>query len=369
VGATVIAPVDGTLVEHLWIGSRDAVLYTDQFRLTSAGYAGETDVARIARVFADIDVEIVVHPGDGVQLGPQPKAATALEVARDAEKAGLGVLYERGPVLGYLPLQARQNPSVALALDWSLGHLAEPPEPVDDDLEAVNRFTASRPAGSSRTEDDPADIAKYREYADGDEFNVFTDDQLSDVASVKVAEGTVNALRWPRIVIDLVKHPELIGQWLACRVGSRVTIANVPAQIEGEVVDLIIEGYRQEINKHRWRVELTCSPAAPWSQFAVWGVAAPDAETTELAADISASATAIPIRSIWESDTWAPEGGYVWRIHGERPVTVVSVTAPVLSGGYYTQTATVTRSPTLARAHKAGRPVRLSAATRWGLGD
>lgn len=368
--ASVIAPVDGTLVDHLWIGSRDAVIDTDEFKLTAAGYAGETDVERIARVFADIGVDVIIHPGEGTPLGAQPKAATAVEVARDAEAAGLGVLYEHGFVPAYLPRDARMNTPVALELDWALGHLAEQPEPADDDLDVCNRFEARRPNGSSRIADDPDHIARNRMYADGEEFNTQTDDQLSDVASMKVAEGTTDALRWPRIVIDLVAHPELIPSWLGCRVGSRVTIDNLPIeQLAGEIADLVIEGYTQTINKHVWRVELTLSPIGPWGAFAVWDADAPNPEESVLSADISASTTTIPVQSRWESDTWAPEGGYVLSIHGERPVTVTAASTPVLSGGYYTQNLTVTRSPTLARSHKAGRPVNLSAPKRWGFGD
>jgi hypothetical protein len=366
--ASVNAVVDGQLVSNLYIGRHTLPFVDETFMRVSDGYAGELDIDRIPRVLGEAGIEVIVESGDGIALGAQPRGASAIEVARDAEKAGWGKLIERGSVLGYLPYSARINPPVALALDFAEGHIAADPEPVDDDLEIVNRWTSKRPDGSERTAEDPDSIARKRLYADGDEVNVHLDEQLDDDAGWHVAIGARNLMRWPRIVIDLHKNTDLIPRWLGCRQGSRVTVANLPTQVAGEVADLIITGWEQTLRKHFWRVELSLAPAIPWIQVGVWGAARGDSTTTVLAEALDASETAIDIVSTYEEHTWASAGGYTWNVNGE-PMTVISVTSPAGTPGAYTQTATVTRHPTLAKTHAAGRQVRLdpSQQVRWGL--
>lgn len=361
------APVDGTLATQLYVGTPTVPFLGSAFRKVSAGYAGELDTARVARVLGDANIKVAVEAGAGVALGPQPRDATALEVARDAEAAGTGLLFERGGILGYLPFAARVNVPVALALDWKAGHLHVAPEPTDDDLELINRWTSSRPNGSERTVEDAESVGRNRPYADGDEVNVQNDEQLTDDAGWHVAVGTRDVLRWPRITIDLVRNPQLMRAWLSCRVGSRITIANLPAQVAGEVADLLILGYSTSISKHRWLVEITCTPAVPWTQVGVWAAARGDSQTTALAAPVTTAVqTAIAITSEWYEDTWASAGGYTWRVNGE-PMQVVSVTTPTGGPGAYTQTATVIRSTTLAKPHPEGKPVRLLNPSRWSI--
>jgi hypothetical protein len=368
---TVNAVVDGMLTSHLWVGPHTLPFVDSTFMKVSSGYAGETDTERVARVLGDAGIEVLVHAGDGIQLGPQPHSATPLAVARDAEVAGWGTLYESGPVLGYLPYSARINPAVAMELDWAAGHIAEPPEPDDDDLDLINRWTSRRPRGSERTADDPGSIERNRVYADGGETNVFTDDQLDDDAGWHVAVGARDVLRWPRIEIDLIRNPDLIPQWLGCRVGSRVTIANLPAQLAGEVADLIITGYQTTIRQHRWRVVLTCAPSTPWTEVGVWGSSLGDALTSMLAEDLTIGETAIDVTCTWLEDTWYSPGTtderYILDVNGE-PITVTATSAVAGSPGAYTQTITGIRHPTLAKTHSAGEPVRLyQGVGRWGI--
>lgn len=368
-GVKINAPVDSTLVTSTWVGSQAVPFTDDAFMLVSNGYDGELASDRINRVFTDAGVDVICFAGTSEPLGPQPRAATTMDVVRDAEKADLGLLFERGAVLGYLPHGARILPPVAMALDWALGHMGDTPEPTDDDASLINSYTASRPNGSSRTATDDDSIARYREYPDSDSFNVDTDDQLTDLAAWKVAEGSYDSLRWPSITLDLAAHPELIPLWLGCRVGSRITIANLPKAVAGEVADLVIEGYKQTINKYQWLVELNCSPAAPWSQVGLWDSMRWDAATSTLAAAVTTTTqTSWAIRATDPADWWVtpPAGGLPLTVNGE-PIIMTAVTAPVLTGGFYTQTATVTRSATLAKTHAAGESISLTAPGRWGF--
>lgn len=360
--------VDGTLVSHLWVGPNTLPFVDNDFMQVSNGYAGETDTDRIARIFDQAGIEVAVGTGTGIQLGPQPRNATVLQAARDAEKAGWGVLYERGAILAYLPYSERINVPVAMELDWAQGHLDEAPEPADDDLELVNRWTSRRPNGSERTAEDADSIAAERLYADGDEVNVWTDEQLNDDAGWHVAVGARDVLRWPRIKINLAKNPDLIPAWLGLTQGSRVTIANLPGQVAGEVADLFVIGDQQDPSKYEWTAEISTAPAYPWTNVGVWGTARGDSTSTTLAEDLDATETGVNITSVYLEDTWASAGGYIWNINGE-PMSVTSVTSPAGSAGAYTQTATVVRSTTLAKAHPSGKPVHLdrSQQVRWGL--
>ncbi len=364
--AAMIAPVAGTLVTHMFLGGPTVVFNSADFADGSKAFAGEDAAARIARVAGDAGVEVMISEGDSEPLGPQPRAATTIDVIRDAEKADLGLLYESGPVLRYLPHSARMNVPVAMELDWEAGHLFEPPEPVDDDLRLRNKWTGRMPDGTERTVEDAASVARYRRIPESDSFNVADDGQLLDVIGWKLAEGTMDQLRWPRMSINLIGNPELVTQWLGCRVGSRITIANAPGQIAGEVIDLIIEGYSQTLGKHTWIVELNCSPAAPWSEVGVWDESRADSGSTIVATSFNDSTTSIAIKTLDVLETWYTPGGYTWDINGE-PFEVTSVTSPVLSGGYYTQTATVAARGDLAKAHVAGESVRLRVPARWGF--
>jgi hypothetical protein len=368
---SVAAPSDNLLVSNLWIGPSTVPFVDVDFIQVSSGFAGELDIDRIRRVLGYAGIEVLVAPGAGRRLGAQPRNATALDVVRDAEQAGFGLLYERGAILGYLPWAARVNPSVTMALDWAAGHLDEAPEPTDDDQRLVNRWTSTRVNGGSRVAEDETSIARRRLYADGDTVNVQQDDQLNDDAGWHVAVGSYDSLRWPRIKINLSRNPSLIFPWLACRVGSRITVANLPSQVAGEVADLIIEGYEITIDTdYEWTVEIACSPAKPWTEAAVWGTARGDSRTAELTEDLTISETACDVRALVYEDTWANPtvpGEYSVVMAGEI-MPVQAATAPVESGGYWTQTLTVQRGSALAKPHVVGEPVRIATPKRWGMG-
>lgn len=365
------APVSGTLASNVWVGPSTVPFVDTGFIQVSSGFAGETDVARIRRVLGYAGIDVFAAAGAGRRLGPQPRSATALDVVRDAEKAGFGLLYERGAILGYLPWSARANIPVTMALDWAAGHLDEAPEPTDDDLSLVNRWTSTRPDGGSRVAEDEDSIARSRIYADGDDVNVERDDQLADDAGWHVAVGSVDSLRWPRIKINLTRNPQLIPYWLNCRVGSRITLANLPGVIAGEVADLIIEGFGLEIDTdYEWTVEISCTLARPWIEVAVWGTARGDSATCELVEDITTVETAWDVRAlVWEDTFVSPAvpGEYSIKVTGEV-MPVQSATTPVLSGGYWTQTLTVTRGSALAKEHFIGEPIKIATPKRWGMG-
>jgi len=227
-------------------------------------YAGEIDVDRFNRICAEAGILFVTATGDGTQLGPQP-VADAVDVLRDAEAAGQGVLYEAlTGQLAYTPLRSRYNLPVSLALDHDQGHIVAPFEPMDDDLLIRNDITVTRTGGSRARAADATSIAAVGRYSEEFSLNLYIGDQAAQLASWILHVHTVDELRYPTIELRLHKSTSLVTDWLACDIGSRVTIDNMPADVTPDLVDQIIEGYIERINSVAYDVTIVGSPYEPF---------------------------------------------------------------------------------------------------------
>ena len=261
---SIIPAADSTAAGHFWFGDNDLPFVDGTFMLVSDGYRTELAAERVTRLCGENNIPVYVLAGDTEPMGRQ-RSMKIVDLLRECEVADQAILCERGNGLMFIPRVRRYNMPVAMALDWSLGHLAEAPEPTDDDQRLRNLWQVSRVDGGSVTVSDETSIATAGTYDDSAELNIAYDTRLVDFAGWFLNRDTSDFLRWPRITIDLIAHPELIASWLSCRVGSRITVANPPdTQLAGEVIDLVIEGWTQTVNNYRWEVELACSPAQPW---------------------------------------------------------------------------------------------------------
>lgn len=261
---SILSGTDNWSVAHLWFGSNDLPFVDATFMLVADGYRTELAGDRVTRLCRDNNVPAYVLAGATEPMGRQP-SGKLVDLLRECEAADQAILCERGNALMFIPRMRRYNPAVAIPLDWSLGHLSEAPEPVDDDQRLRNLVTVSRSGGSSVTATDQVSIDASGTYDQSEELNIAYDSRLADYANWLLNLGTADNLRWPRIEIDLIAHPEFIPLWLSCRLGSRITIASPPStQLAGEVIDVVIEGWTQTINNYKWAVELSCSPARPW---------------------------------------------------------------------------------------------------------
>lgn len=370
--ATIQAPVDGTLASHLWCGPDELPFVDGVFMQVSAAYPGEPDTARIKRVFGEKGISITVEPGAGEPLGPQ-KLGQVLDVARAAEAGGLGVLYETGAGYAYRPRRARYNRPVDMTLSMgATGDISDAPQPATQDLRIRNFWKVTRDGGSSATDSDPAHIARYGRRPDTATIGIYTDGRLLDHASWRVHLGTWGEMRWPQLVIDLTDRPTQLAAWRGRPFGARITVTGIPAQGPiGQSLDLIVEGWSQEISSHGWRVTVNCSPAKPWD-VGVYGTSRYDSATTTTAGTlptgtIGQTGVSLPISTTNRREVWSTTATpYGWVISGEQ-VTVTAMTAA--SGtGPYTQTATITRGANgLVKAHAAGEPVRLATPARYAL--
>jgi hypothetical protein len=348
------AGLDGASMGHIFVINGPAPFVDGDFTRASFGYTGETASERVRRLCAEEGVLVVVEAGDSSTMGPQ-RVGTFLDLLRDAEDADLGVLKERAAQLSYTPRGARFNPPVTLALDFAQGHVSEPPEPTDDDQRVRNDITVSREGGSSARAADQAHIDAEGRYDEAVTINVERDEQLDDHASWRLRAGTLDALRWPRIDLNLAARPALIPTWLGCEVGSRVRAINPPLQTP-EPVDVIVEGYTQQISLYRWDVTLNASPAELWD-VAIEGSARADTEGCRLAAAITAGQTAITVTTI---------SGPLWTTNPtEFPIDLMvggeRITVTAIAGTTNPQTLTVVRGVNaITKPHPAGADVRLA---------
>lgn len=342
------------------------------------GFTGESSADRCRRL-AQEERQTVATAGldaETTAMGPQRPDAL-LDLLQDAADADGGVLGELRTLTGLQvrPRVAAYNCVPALELDYAAGEIAPDLEPEDDDQEIRNDVTVQREGGSSAratldtgalsTQAPPDGVGVYDESVT---VNAESDGQLDQIAGWRLHLGTVDELRYPTVTLNLANSRMAAARetWLThVDVGSRITIDNPPAWLPPGPIDLIVQSYTETINQHAWEVELTCTPALPWT---VGHVAADDPDDdfapvhldtdgSELAAAATATATSLSV-AVTDGPLWTTDGADVpfdIRVGGE----VMTVTA--ISGGSSPQTFTVTRSVNgIAKAHAAGADVRLA---------
>jgi len=315
---SMISGTDSWSFAHLWFGDNDLPFVDATFMLVADGYRTEKAADRVRRLCTEAGVPVYILAGETEPMGRQP-VGKLVDLLRECEAADQAILCERGNALMFIPRMRRYNPRVLLPLDWSLGHLDEAPEPVDDDQRLRNLVTVSRTNGSSVTVFDQASINASGTYDQSEELNIAFDSRLADFANWFLRMGTLGGLRWPRIKINLIAHPEFIPLWLSCRLGSRVTISNPPStQLAGESIDVVIEGWTQTINNYKWEVELSCSPSLPWILGVYDGVSARYDVDSYLELALSDSATLASIVAVTRDGFWSSTSTpYDVRISGQ----------------------------------------------------
>lgn len=229
-----------------------------------AGVAGFNDVA------VDYTASIIF---DTELMGPQ-SVGPLLSTLQECADADEGLMLDR--ITGELGFEShfdRENLSVALALDWAEHELQPNVKPVDDDQRIRNDWTITSPvtAGQVVDEDGPLGVTAVGRYDDTATLNLYTNDQPRQHAGWKVNLGTIHETRFPGVVINLAHDPGLIAAWLAADVGSRLTIANPPADVAPEQIDQIIEGYSEQIDQFMWVAALNCAPYEPYKIFELTG--------------------------------------------------------------------------------------------------
>ncbi|MFC7869624.1 hypothetical protein ACFUS2_00490 [[Kitasatospora] papulosa] len=344
------------------------------------GYAGETALARFARLGAEesalIDVswvgEDVSVPSE--RLGPQ-RAATVLSLLREAAESDGGILAERTDRLGlvYRERASLYNQSPVLTLDYAAGHLAPPLEPVDDDSTLANDVTVQRVGGSESTvtiTEGPNSVRPSEQggvgiYEESTSLSLADDSQPYQIAGWMAHLGTWDAARYPTVTVRLHRHPELIPAVLRLRIGDMLRIVTPPIWAGPGPVDLHVLQIKHRPLPRTWQVEFVCVPAGPWrvgvADDAVLGRV--DTDGSALAGGVSATATswsvAVTSGPLWVTTALHPAEFPFDVICGGEVATVTAV-----SGTSSPQTFTVTRAVNgIVKAQPAGADVRLAVPT------
>lgn len=338
--------------------------------LAAFGYAGETAAARITRLCTEGGIPLVIigAPAATTVMGPQV-AEARLAAIRDGEATDFGILTEQRDDNGLLyRTRVSQYNQTGLTIDYATKVVAPPFEPTDDDQATRNDVTASRrdggsfnltlPTGPMSVQGPPLGIGQYE---DEITVNVQTDAQLPSAAGWWLSLGTLDAARFPSVTFNLgaqeiQDNPALMDAILALEVGDRLPITNIDAADIPDDVDLIVQGYNEQITNSTWTITFNCAPGAPY-QVGKFGTSRFDAKGSTLTAAVTNVATSMQFTSLTTSALWTTQVSafpFDVNVAGER-VTVTGIT-----GASSPQTATVVRSVNgVIAAHAAGTPVSL----------
>lgn len=272
---------------------------------------------------------------------------TLLQSVIDTDQ-GLGYEGTDGS-LSYRPLFDRYNRAVDLALDYARGHVAVDWHPINDDLFRRNDWTVSRSGGSSARALAPAVDPMSPLYdpsvavvPDSITINTHDDVSLPFQAQWRVHLSS-DSLRLPTLAVSLTARPDLISAWLACDIGSRISVAHPPAWLPPDPLDLFVVGYTETLSAVDWRVEINCAPAGAFDVFIL-----EDAAVGRLESDGSAL-TGGPYTATATTLSVATPSGPLWTTAaGDRPFDIAvageRMTVTNVTGSTSPQTFTVTRS-------------------------
>ena len=240
--------------------------------LAGNGYAGELAHTRFSRLCTEESIPADVDPQSTELMGPQG-LKTLLELLRECEAADEALMLDQiDGRLAFSPRVVRENRAVAFTLDYASRQVSRPLEPTDDDQRIRNDITVTRTGGSKANAVDttgPVGVSAVGRYDEAVELNLFSDDQPYNHAGWRLNLGTVDGLRFPTVTVNLRRNNSLTASIVAITdiIGSRIKITNLPDVVSFDDVDLIIEGYTEQISQKNWIITFNCAPYGPYKAF------------------------------------------------------------------------------------------------------
>lgn len=235
-------------------------------------WSPEAATDRVARLGSEQSVPVGYMVGDAgsEQMGAQ-LPMRFLDLLNDVQTTDLGILAERrdSNTINYRARSSMYNTTPVLALDYTLGHLAQPVEPTDDDQHIKNDITVARTGGTNvrlvqttgplSTQAAPNGVGQYDTSLT---INVAADGQLANQAGWRLGLGTLDKSRFPVLGINLARNPELIPNVSTLQLGDRITVANPPVWLAPELVDVLVQGWTETLSQYQWDMKFNTSPAA-----------------------------------------------------------------------------------------------------------
>lgn len=330
----VFSPNERFIVGHVrvWDHSAAEPLPFERLRASPGEYAH----SRLARLCAEdgIILSAPVVPNDGATpMGVQPDG-TLPDLLAQCENSDLGLIYESGHGLAYLPRSHRYNAPPTLTVDAAARQLGGDLAPVDDDQRYRDRWTVSRSGGSSVT-------AGTGVVEGSAQVSLPDDDSLRDHAGWRLWLYGGPGVRYPQLTVPL--HTQagraLTANWVTCQPGSRVQVINAPDAATTDTIDQTLVHARETITGRRWwTVELATEPADRWDVAVVDGPQRVAAGSSTIAA-VSDTALTLTMTSTAGNGAWTTDPA-------DFPMDLVvgggeRVTATGITGTGLTQTVTL----------------------------
>lgn len=240
------------------------------------GYVRETADTRLNRLCGEEGFFIAVTGTSATEMGAQ-SVDTFLNLLRECESADLGRLFD-GLSQGftYVCRTSLYNEAAQVTINANSGQVpAVGPVPALDDQRITNRATVTRTNGSSvifEDVDGALGSAAIGVFDGRFLVNVASDRQLKDIAAWQVHLGTVDAMRYPQVLLDLAAAPELANSWINAIPSDRIDLTNLSSQLtqhpQGDV-SLLVEGWTETINSRQWRAAINCSNFRPQEVFTI----------------------------------------------------------------------------------------------------
>jgi hypothetical protein len=308
------------------------------------GFQGERAGDRIVRLateagyVATVAGETVFQQRMGIQGSKQ-----LLELMNDAARTNFGYLLDARDRIEVIHRgqSTLWNQPPALTLDFKAGLISAPFKPDDGDKLTENDVSVRREFGSVPAREvleegklsvlapEDGGVGRYdKDY----EYSLQTDAQARQVAGMRVHLGTYDGVRYTRVTLDLANPRvfQMIDDILRLDVGDKLRLTRLPDDHGPDDVDVLVNGYTEEVGPDVWKITLNCVPGAPWTAGVVGSRVYGRADTAgcELKEALDASETGVDVFTTaiarWiDSPTYASEFPFDVRSGGE----VMRVTA------------------------------------------
>ena len=344
----------------------------------TANWQTEPTWERVSRLTTEEGIELQATGFSDAPNGGQGES-DLLTLLRDSAAVEQGLLGEGRTALAllYRTPDSLSSQQPVFTVGYGDGSIVDPFEPVYDDNDLVNDFTASRNDGGftryQETEgrlsvnDVPAGVGPYE---GAESFNTAYDTQTGDLAAWLVHLGTFEGARFSRLRVLLHKLPALVDDFCRAYIGDVGVVTGVPLDLAGtDDVRLRVEGYSEAIDQYEWEINYVMSPGEPWqtgfagyddTAFQEEEFAWADTSGSELAEDLTDTETAVDVLTtdgpVWTSDPF--DSPYRLKVAGEH--MVVQAPGSVMSANPFFTTdttswsgssATIARSTTVVNPH------------------
>jgi hypothetical protein len=339
-------------------------------------YAGESSVTRAYRLTGEEGVPFLYAGPTTTLMGAQ-LSDTLIDLLRECEDSNLGILYEprHDLSLAFRPRITMYARDAALVVNYAGQQLTEF-QPVEDDATVVNdvlltriggaSYEASLDSGALSTLPPPNGIGKYQSAL---KLSLYTDDQLADQATYRLALGTIDEPRYPQIGVGLHRGHTLAFTRAAldADLGDVIEVDNAFTRYAPGTAFQRIEGVTEVLDSHTYDVTFNTSPGGIWRGVGVYddptNRSRYDTDNATLTSSATSTATSLSVTTTDTTWTTAAADWPFQIIAGGEVMTVSAVT-----GSSSPQTFTVTRSVNgVVKAQSAGTPVHVHTPSYYGL--